>query len=181
MWPSSLIVVLRDLPDPFLLETVPLLLCSPITRYTVLLGRPRLLAILFPECPASFSCTIASLLHSIYEWSPSWPLRDPSCLATPLPRAPLSFSTHNRAILSPSRRIKSPIKPRGPTVTPSTRTGLNMAIASLNPAINFVYEDRAKALQECISPDLLTRSRRKLLIWKAREKSFFCIVFALQL
>ena len=55
-------------------------------------------------------------------------------------------------------------------MSPSIRAGLKTAIASFNPAINFVNEDRARALRECISPDPLTRSRRKLLICKAREE-----------
>ena len=41
-----------------------------------------------------------------------------------------------------------------------------LAIASFNPAINFMDEDRAKALRECTSLDPSTRSRRKLLIYR---------------
>ena len=53
---SSAIVVVRGLPDPFLLSVAPVIACTLIILYTVDLGSLRALAILFPEYPACFNC-----------------------------------------------------------------------------------------------------------------------------
>ena len=61
---SSAAVVLRGLPDPFLLPVAPVLACTLIILYAVDLGSPRALAILFPEYPAHFNRTTASFTSS---------------------------------------------------------------------------------------------------------------------
>ena len=145
---SKLKLARRSLTSPY----ITLLNITPLLNWR----RKSCWIILNPMFPFSVSCGANTTLF------------DPSCLARLPSRTPFSFSTHTPATLSSSRREKLPInsQSQGSALPPSMWTGLILAIASFNSAINFMDEDRAKAFRECTSPDPSTHSRRKLLICK---------------